>query len=212
MCLASAMIAVITKPMTRLPTMIRVLIVDAHPLYRDGVARMVRQRPAFQLAGEAGDASSAIELLERLRPDVAVVDPAMSTRVVLLAGVIRPAEDYDAIVRGAMAYLSKHATGDEIERAIGRAARGQATIAPELQTGVTTQMRLRQRAEKPTLSARELQVLERVADGCSAREIAAEFIVAPSTVRTHVQRVCDKLGVHDRAAAVAVGMRLGLLD
>ena len=209
--------------------MIRVLIADSHPLYREGVARVVRHRSALQVVGEAGDASAALALLSRHRPDVAVVDPAMpglgaarvlslidrqglATRVVLLAGVIRPAEDYEAIVRGAMAYLSKRATGDEIERAIERAARGEATIAPELQTDVTAQIRLRERSESPTLSPRELQVLTRVADGRTAREIAAEFIVAPSTIRTHLQRVCDKLGVHDRAAAVAVGMRLGLLD
>jgi two-component system, NarL family, nitrate/nitrite response regulator NarL len=193
------------------------------------VARVIRQRPSFQLVAETDEAAATLALLERLRPDIAVVDPAMPglgavrllaaidrhalpTRVVLLAGVVHPAEAYEAIARGATAYLSKNADAAKIEEAIRRAARGEATIAPELQTAVATQIRIRGQPDAPSLSARELQVLTLVADGLTARAIATELFVATSTVRTHLVRVCDKLGVHDRAAAVAVAMRLGILD
>jgi two-component system nitrate/nitrite response regulator NarL len=209
--------------------LIRVLAADSHPLYREGVARVIRQRPALQLVGEGDDASSTLDLLARTRPDVAVVDPAMPglgasrmlsaiarqvlpTRIVLLAGTVRATEAYDALARGATAYLSKHATGEEIAEAIRRAALGEATIARELQTGVASQIRRRLRSDEPSLSARELQVLALVTDGRTAREIADELMISTSTVRTHLRRACDKLGVHDRAAAVAAAMRLGLLD
>jgi two-component system, NarL family, nitrate/nitrite response regulator NarL len=217
------------EPPPELSRPTRVLAADSHPVYLEGLARLVRQRPEFQLVGEAGDAATVMAMLERLAPDVAVVDPAMpqlgaarlmalinrlgiSTRVVLLAGIIRRSEGYDAIRRGATAWLSKYATREQIADAIRRAAQGTATIAPDLHTEVFEQIRVRHGTEIPPLSRRELEVLHYVADGRTAAEIAAELIVSPSTVRTHVRRACDKLGVNDRSAAVATCMRRGLLD
>jgi two-component system nitrate/nitrite response regulator NarL len=208
---------------------IRVVTADAHPIYLEGVARIVRQRPALQLVGESADARAAVDHIMRLQPDVAVLDAAMPgldtrrllnaigrdglpTRIVLLAADVRPSDAYEAFARGATAYLSKRATRDQVEAAIRRAARGEVTIPREIQTSIVGRIRDRERPERPWLSRRELQVLRLVADGMTARAIAAELIVEASTIRTHIRHICEKLEVHDRAAAVAVAMRNGLLD
>jgi two-component system nitrate/nitrite response regulator NarL len=208
---------------------IRVLTADAHPIYLEGVARIVRQRPALRLVGESADASATVDQILRLRPDVAVLDAAMPgldtrrllntierdglpTRIVLLSADLRPTDAYEAFARGASAYLSKRATCEQIEAAIRRAARGEVTIPREIQTSIVGRIRDRERPERPWLSRRELQVLTLIANGMTARAIAAELIVEASTIRTHTRHICEKLDVHDRAAAVAVAMRHGLLD
>jgi two-component system nitrate/nitrite response regulator NarL len=209
--------------------MIRVLVADDHPLYRDALARIVRQSVRCELLAEVAGGSAVMPAITRLTPDVAVLDPTMAgldigrllqgtarrgvqTKVILLAGPLPSGEPYAALRFGAVAYLSKHATADEVVRAILRAADGQATIGTDVQTQLMTQLQAHEAPVPRILSARERQVLERIADGRTARQIAEEFVVTLSTVRTHQRRVCDKLGVPSQAAAVAAGIRLGLLD
>src|SRR5215217_2837685 len=124
---------------------VSVLAVDGHPLYRDALARVVRQRPALRLAGEVAEGRLARAAIARLAPDVAVLDPTMPgldglrllaalnrdgvrTRVMLLASEVRPGDAYEALAAGASGYLSKRSTADQLAEAITRVASGQTVI------------------------------------------------------------------------------------
>jgi two-component system nitrate/nitrite response regulator NarL len=208
---------------------IRVLAADPQPLYREAVARAIRRQPHFELVGELGDGREALEAIERLRPDVAVLDrrlPSLDgprilnavirdelpTRIVFLSSTVKADAAYRAVADGAAGYLSKDADAEEILEAIRAAARGQTFLAPEIQTGIAAEIRLRAKEERPLLSPREREILRLIARGRSAPEIARDLHLAPATVKTHLLHIYDKLGVSERAAAVAEAMRRGLLE
>jgi two-component system, NarL family, nitrate/nitrite response regulator NarL len=207
---------------------VSVVTVDAHPLFSAGVVRCLERRPRFRVVGEVADGADALAALVRLAPDVAVIDPGtpgvdavrliralrrerVATRVVLLTADARPGGAYEAIAAGVGAYLPKSASGDQLARAIRRVAMGETVIASEFQTGVAASIRLRESEQGPLLTAREQQILELMADGLSAPEIACRLIVSTATVKTHMRHTFAKLDVSERAAAVARAMRLGLL-
>jgi two-component system nitrate/nitrite response regulator NarL len=120
---------------------------------------------------------------------------------------------YRSIASGARAYLVKTARASAIGDAVLAVARGQSVFPPEVQTGLASEIRMRRElADRPLLSPRELDVLRLAADGLSAGEIATELHLSAATVKSHLQRVYEKLEVSDRAAAVAQAMRRGLLD
>ncbi len=208
---------------------IRVVIVDDHPFFRDGVARGLSLDPRIEVVGEAGDGREALELIGREQPDVALVDYQMPeldgvevvhalrrdgvpTRVLLVSAVTDGAIVFQAIEQGAAGYMSKEASRSEIIDGVVKAARGETVIPPELATGVAEQIRLRSQSAAPVLTPRELEVLRGFAQGLSIPELAGQLYLAPSTVKTHTQRLYEKLEVSDRAAAVATAMRLGLLE
>ncbi len=208
---------------------IRVLAADAQPLYRDALARAVRQRPHLQLVGEAINGRSALEAIRELRPDVAVVATALPgldgrrvvnavvrdgvpTRVLLLAGEASPRDAYDAIATGAAGFLSKRATSEQLDEAIRRIAAGDVVIAPEAQAAVAAEIRLRARDDRPAITPREREIVALLARGLTAPEIGRRLCLGTATVRTHMQRLYEKLGVSERAAAVAEAMRRGLLE
>jgi two-component system nitrate/nitrite response regulator NarL len=119
---------------------------------------------------------------------------------------------YRAIALGAAAYLSKEADRAAIFDAVAAVARGETVLSPEIQGGLAAQIQLRETERRPVLSPREQQVLRLIADGGSAPAIARELHLSPSTVKSHLQTLYEKLGVSDRAAAVAAAMRAGLLE
>ena len=118
---------------------------------------------------------------------------------------------YRAVALGAAAYLSKEADRATIFDAVAAVARCETVLSPEIQSGLATQIQLREAESRPVLSPREQEVLLRIAEGGSAPEIARQLHLSPSTVKTHLQSLYEKLGVSDRAAAVAEAMRSGLL-
>lgn len=207
-----------------------VLIADDHPLFRAAISRVVGARSELELIGEATDGRTALELIRELQPDVAVIDVRMPdldgadvlaalraeelpTSVVFLSAFLDSKTVYDAVAAGAKAYLSKEADSEEIVRAIQAAARGETILGPEIQTGLAEQIRLREEsAARPRLSAREQEVLELIAGGLSAPEIGERIHLSTATVKTHLQHLYEKLGVSERAAAVAEAMRRGLLE
>jgi two-component system nitrate/nitrite response regulator NarL len=208
---------------------VRVLVADDHPLYRESVVRAVRERPEFELVGEAADGRDALDEIRRLEPDVAVLDVKMpeldglqvlnavnrdglGTRVVLLSAFLEGAVVYQAVAAGAAAYLSKDADRAEICDAVAAVARGETVLSPDAQAGIASEVRVRGRSERPALTPREHEILAFVADGLAAPEIAGRLHLSPATVKGHLQAVYEKLGVSDRAAAVAEGMRRGLLE
>jgi two-component system nitrate/nitrite response regulator NarL len=207
-----------------------ILIADDHPLFRAAIARVIAEQPELELVAEASDGRAALEQIRELRPDVAVIDVRMPkldgsdvltalrdeglpTSVVFLSAFLDSKTVYDAVAAGANAYLSKEAETDEIVAAIRAAARGETILGPEVQTGLAEQIRFREESEsRPRLSEREQEVLGLIAQGLSAPEIGERIHLSTATVKTHLQHLYEKLGVSERAAAVAEGMRRGLLD
>lgn len=207
-----------------------VLIADDHPLFREAIARVIAARDDLELVAEAADGRAALERIRELRPDVAVIDVRMPeldgsdvlaalredglpTRVVFLSAFLDSETVYGAVAAGASAYLSKEADSEEIVDAIASAARGETILGPEVQTGLAQQIRLREESEaRPRLSDREQEVLQLIAQGLSAPEIGQRIHLSTATVKTHLQHLYEKLGVSERAAAVAEGMRRGLVE
>ena len=207
----------------------RVLAADGQPLYRDAVARAIRERPELELVGQAGNGREALRAIGAERPDVAVIDSAlaglsgeqvlnavardgMRTRIVLMAARADPGEVYAALAEGAAGYLTKDANARELCEAITAVARGRTVLSPELQAGVAGEIRLRAPHERPVMSDRERETLRLIAEGLSAPQIGRALHVSTATVKTHLQHIYEKLGVSERAAAVAEAMRRGLLE
>ena len=222
------MLSVLAEP-TRRPRAIRVVIANGEPLAGDAMGRVVRQCSTFQLVGQAADGQAALELLRALRPDVAVLGPSlgrldgqrilglvvnedMPTRLVFVGDDVDQAAAYDLLEEGAVGFLTKSTGPEELRDAILRVAAGGVFLAPDVQTVVVREIRLRSTDDRPVLSPREREVLGRIAAGQSAPTIAHAMHVSLSTVKTHLHHLYEKLGVSDRAAAVAAAMRRGLLD
>jgi two-component system nitrate/nitrite response regulator NarL len=209
--------------------LVSVIVADDHPFYRDGMTRGLVQSGHIRVIAEAGTGREALEAIEREDPDVAVVDYQMpdldgldlvhavtrdglATRVLILSALTDGPVVYRALEEGAAGYLSKDSRRAEIVEAVRRVASGQTVVPPELAAGLVTQIREHAQAAGPRLSEREQEVLAGFARGLSIPQIAAELYLGASTVKTHTQRLYEKLGVSDRAAAVAEGMRRGLLE
>ena len=208
---------------------ISVLVGDDQPLFLDALARTIRQSVKFELVSEVADGPAALREIEDRLPDVAVVGLALPwidgervlnavvrdelpTRVLLLAGAGDEVVAYRALERGAAGCVARRAGPDEVRAAIAKAAAGGTFVSDELQDGLVREIRLRSRDGRPVLTERERQILRLKADGAGNVAIARTLHVSVPTVKTHVKHLYDKLGTSDRAAAVAVAMRRGLLD
>lgn len=208
----------------------RVFVADDHPVYRDGMVRAISERPDFELVGEASNGRDALDAIEKTKPDVALIDIRMpgldglevlgavrregeTTQVLLLSAHLDSDLAYRAVAAGARGYLSKQAARQEICDGIATVADGGTAFATEVQTGLASELHERERGQQgPVLTSREREVLKLVAAGHSAPEIAEQIHLSPATVKSHLQAIYDKLGVAERAAAVAEGMRRGFLE
>ncbi|MED7929253.1 response regulator transcription factor [Nonomuraea sp. LP-02] len=203
---------------------IRLLIADDHPIVRDGLRGMFAGDPGFEVLGEAGDGAQAVELARALDPDVILMDLRMpgtdgvtaikrlaelgiGARVLVLTTYDTDRDVLPAIEAGATGYLLKDTGRDELTRAVRTAARGEAVLSPSVATRLLGQVR----TPADPLSARELEILRLIADGATNREAAARLFISEATVKSHVLHIYAKLGVNDRAAAVATAFRRGLL-
>ncbi len=208
---------------------IRVLIADDHPLYRTGLVDTVKRRPELELVGEAEDGAAALDEIRTRTPDVCVLDVKMpglggvevlkalerdgaGVRVVFVSAYYDSDVVYGALGCGAAGYLSKDSTGDEICDALVAASQGRTTLGTDVQAAVASEIRRRSGDHERLLTPREDEVLRMTADGMSAPDIARSLHLGATTVKTHLQRAYEKLGVSDRAAAVAEAMRRGILD
>jgi two-component system nitrate/nitrite response regulator NarL len=205
-----------------------VLVVDPLPLFRDALARVVHRAPALRVVAEVGD-GAALEALRRLRPELALVsaqdgalDPLallrwieeeqLETRCVVVLDPRERELAYRALAAGAAGCVTRSAEPAELLAALGAAAAGGIHLARELHAPVVEEIRFREHARGALLSEREGQVLRAVAAGHTAAVIARDLHLGVTTVKTHMGSAYGKLGVSDRAAAVAVAMRRGLLD
>ncbi|WP_134731038.1 response regulator [Amycolatopsis nivea] len=205
--------------------MISLLIVDDHPVVRDGLRGMFGADPRFEVVGEAADGATAITAGEQLRPDVILMDLRMPgtggvtaikelakrgvpARILVLTTYDTDSDVLPAIEAGATGYLLKEAPREELFRAVEAAAQGQAVLSPTVATRLMGQLR---QPAADLLSEREIEVLQLIAKGASNRRAAEQLFISQATVKTHLLHVYAKLGVNDRAAAVAAGFAQGYL-
>jgi len=210
---------------------IRVMVVDDHPVVRNGLIGMFEGNDQFDVVGEAGDGTEAVRRAKALAPDVILMDLRMPkldgagaisalaevgspARVLVLTTYDTDSDVLSAIEAGATGYLLKDAPPAELFRAVRAAAHGEAVLSPSVATRLVGQVRSPAPSPSPSpepISARELEVLELVARGASNREAAAGLFISEATVKTHLIHIYAKLGVNDRAAAVAEAFNRGLL-
>jgi len=208
---------------------LRVLIADDHPLFLFAIAHSVNAHQQLELVAQARTGREAIDAALATEPDLAVLDVEMpdldglevlkamtreglACRVLFLSGTLDPVKSYDLIEAGAAGVLEKDALPEQISDALIRIAEGETVLAPAVQAAVMREVRDRRERTQTVLSPREAEVLVFLADGLSAPQIAARLGLSPSTIKTHLQRLYERLGVSDRAAAVAEGMRRGLIE
>jgi NarL family two-component system response regulator LiaR len=209
---------------------IRVFLADDHPVVRQGLRTFLESRPGIEVVGEAGDGDAVVTEVERLRPDVVLMDLVMpgrsgiaairhirerapDTRVVVLTSFASDDQVIPAVQAGAAGYLLKDVEPSELEAAIRLAHEGEALLDPQIAGRVMEEV-----AHPPpsgdvaSLTPRELEVLELLGRGLSNRELADRLVVSEKTVKTHVSNILMKLGVHDRTQAALLAVREGLVD
>lgn len=208
---------------------VRVVVGDDHPMFRDGVVRALQSSDAIDVVAEADDGPAALAAIREHHPQVALLDyrmpgmdgsevaaavlrDALPTRVLLISAHDEAAIVYKALQDGAAGFLPKESSRSELVNAVLDCAKGRDVVAPSLAAGLAGEIRRRGDNDAPVLSPREREVLALIAAGGSIPAMAKDLFLAPSTVKTHVQRLYEKLGVNDRAAAVAEAMRRKLLD
>lgn len=205
------------------------VIADDHPVYREGVVRALSATGRIEVVAEASDGRDALAEIEKHEPDVAVLDfklpeldglavthavvrDDLGTRVLILSAFTESGLVYKALETGVAGYLPKEARRTEIADAVLACARGETVIPPGLAGGIASEIRLRGAHDGPVLTKREGEILKLIAAGKSLPEIAGELFLGVTTVKTHVQHLYEKLGVSDRAAAVAEAMRRRLIE
>ncbi|MFD7716969.1 response regulator [Streptomyces sp. NPDC059814] len=207
---------------------ITLIVVDDHPVVRNGLRGMFESAAEFRVLGEAPDGVEGVEMALRLDPDVVLMDLRMPggggvaaiteltrrgarSRVLVLTTYDTDSDTLPAIEAGATGYLLKDAPREDLFTAVRAAADGRTVLSPAIASRLVSRVRAPVRPGGETLSAREREVLELVARGTSNREIAAVLFISEATVKTHLTHVFAKLGAKDRAAAVAVGYDRGIL-
>lgn len=204
------------------PAPIRVLCVDDHRLVLEGIARIIQEQLGFEVVGTATSGTEAVALFKAHRPDVTLMDlqlPGMSgldairairneyreARIVVVTMYNGDEDIYRALEAGAVTYLLKDTLADDLIRVVHDVHAGLRPITPEVRA------RLAERAEHGTLTPRELEVLELVAQGLRNKEIAAVLSVSDTTVQVHVRNILMKFRVNDRTAAMNVALRRGII-
>ena len=205
---------------------LRLLVVDDHPVVRMGLVAMLSEHPDFEVVGEAADGAEAVLQASRLTPDVVLMDlrmPVMDgaeATAKMLASPTAPAvlvlTTYDtdadivrAVEAGANGYLLKDAPRETLADAIRRAARGETVLAPPVVARLANRLRT---PAAPTLTDREAQVLQCVAKGMSNAQVGRALHIGEATVKTHLLRAFEKLGVTDRTAAVTAAYKSGQIE
>ncbi|MFC6094558.1 response regulator [Saccharothrix lopnurensis] len=208
---------------------LRLVVVDDHPVVRDGLRGMLGTQPDFEVVGEAAGGAEALTVVAASRPDVVLTDLRMpepsggalirllvervpTARVLVLTTHDTDSDVLPAVEAGAVGYLLKDAPREELFRAVRAAARGETVLSPSVAALLLARIRPRRPLTRTGLSAREREVLALIALGRTNREAAAELHISEATVKTHLLHVYAKLEVPDRASAVAAAYRRGLLD
>jgi DNA-binding NarL/FixJ family response regulator len=205
------------------PKLIRILTVDDHPLLRKGIAALVNAEPDMKLIAEASNGKEAIEAFRSNRPDITLMDLQMpemdgleavetirgefpDARIIVLTTYSGDTQVLRALKGGARGYMLKGNVHRELLEAIRAVDAGQKRIPPELAA------ELADHATDDALTARELDVLRLIAAGNSNKDIAGHLTIGEATVKSHVTNILAKLGANDRAHAVTIGLKRGIID
>jgi DNA-binding NarL/FixJ family response regulator len=209
---------------------IRILIVDDHPVTREGLHAALDIEDGVEVVGEAGSGEQAIENAGDLRPDVVFMDVRMpgmggieaarairqaspDTKVILVTVDESRASISEAIQAGVSGYLLKDTSADELVNAARLAVEGKAVIHPQLTRAFIEEVQTAEKkGDAAALSRREKEILQKVAYGATTKEVAHDLGISPHTVKTHLERIFEKLGANDRAQAVAIAIRTGLVE
>jgi DNA-binding NarL/FixJ family response regulator len=209
---------------------IRALIVDDHPVTRDGLRTALELSDEVSIVGEASTGEEAVDRVEQLTPDVVFMDVRMpgiggieatrkirqvspDTRVILFTVDESRNAISEAIQAGVSGYLLKDASAEELVDAAKHALEGKAVIHPQLTRAFIEEVQLAEkRPDVAPLSRRETEILQKVAYGATTKEVARDLDISPHTVKTHLERIFEKLGANDRAQAVAIAIRGGIVE
>ncbi len=205
---------------------IRVMLVDDHPVVREGLSAMLETQPDMEVVGEAGDGQEAVRLAKQLHPAVILMDLQMpkmggveaiqqirkeseTAEVIILTTYDSDEHIFSGIEAGAKGYLLKGASRDDLFKAIRAASRGESLLEPAVASKLVdryTQLS-RKGAADDTLSERELEVLKLMARGYRNKEIARELVITEKTAKAHVSNILSKLSVSDRTEAVTIALK-----
>ncbi|GAA1811955.1 response regulator transcription factor [Actinomadura chokoriensis] len=201
--------------------MLRVMIVDDHPIVREGLRGMLAAEPDIEVAGEAASGDEAVALVPRIAPDVVLMDLRMPSgdgvsaierlpghRILVLTTFQDDADIVRAIEAGAAGYLLKDASRAVLAAAVRDAAAGRRVLSPEVSARLAA---VDETPAPPVLSTREAEVLALVAEGLTNAQIGERLYIGQATVKTHLLRIFTKLGVSDRTAAVVAALQHGLI-
>jgi DNA-binding NarL/FixJ family response regulator len=210
---------------------IRVYLIDDHTVVRQAVRVMLEAEPDIRVVGEAGEGREGVAGVAAERPDVAIVDlkmPGVSglgvipdllaaspgTAVIVFTMYNNPVYVYEATHAGASGYVLKSASKDDLIHAVRAVHAGSGFLQAEVTKPLLRRLALEAKAgaDRSSPSLREVQVLERLSEGKSNKEIAQELAISEETVKTHLKRLYEKLGVSDRAQAVAIALRQQLIE
>ena len=212
--------------------MIRLLIIDDHEMVREGLKAMLVAEPDFEIVGDAANAEQALELIERLRPDVVLLDirlPGVSgidlcsnvtslypqTAVIILTTFAEESLVAQCIQAGARGFIVKDIERFDLKRSIRAVARGEAVIDSKAAVAVLAQLRrapqVSQEPSPDPLSTQQIVILRLIAQGLSSREIATQLYLSENTVKGYVQEILHRLGVKNRTEAVMVAVKQGWL-
>ncbi len=215
--------------MNRREAEMRVLIVDDHPVTRDGLRSALSTSEDVEVVGEATNGEEAVAAVKELSPEVVFMDVRMpgmdgleatrvirdiapDTKVILFTIEESRAAIADAIRAGVSGYLLKDVSASELIQAARLALEGKAVIHPTLTRAFIEEIQYVETPRETPLSRRESQILQKVAYGATTKEVAHDLSISPHTVKTHLERIFEKLGANDRAQAVAIALRKGLVD
>jgi DNA-binding NarL/FixJ family response regulator len=209
----------------------RVLIVDDHPVTRDGLRTAFNLADEIEVVGEAASGEEAIKVVADTKPDIVFMDvrmPGMNgiqatrqirennpdTKIILFTIDESRASVAEAIQAGVSGYLLKDASVGELINAARQAMAGKAVIHPSLTQAFIEEVQLVDRPSSPEapLSPREVEILQKIAYGATTKEVADQLGISFHTVKTHLERIFEKLGANDRAQAVAIAIRQGLVE
>ncbi|MCW2543188.1 MAG: two component transcriptional regulator, LuxR family [Frankiales bacterium] len=215
---------------------IRVLVVDDHALFRRGLQMVLEQEPDIEVVGEASDGAEATDKAAETLPDIVLMDVRMpkrggidacttihevvpSAKIIMLTISDEEADLYDAIKAGAMGYLLKEISIEEVASAIRAVHGGQSLISPSMASKLLNEFASmvkktddRQQVPTPRLTEREMDVLKLVAKGLNNRDIAKELFISENTVKNHIRNILEKLQLHSRMEAVVYAVREKLLE